>query len=363
MPGNTFGHMLRLTTFGESHGQSIGGILDGVPPGLHLCEADLQKELDLRKPGQGATSTSRVEADIVHIQSGLFEGMTTGTPIAFLIANTNQHSKDYDNLAKVFRPGHADYTYFQKYLGIRDHRGGGRASGRETAARVAAGAIAAKMLAGIGVEIMAASVELGGIPVDQENCDLSGALARPYFAASDQVIELWDQAVYEARKAQDTLGGVVQIEAKHVPAGLGEPVFDKLSAMLGHGLLSVGAVKGIEFGDGFTSARRRGSQNNDLLLAADTPGGSVRFASNHAGGILGGISSGQDIVIRCAVKPIASVPRPQKTVDISGNACEITISGRHDLSAIPRIVPVLKAMTSLVLADAWLMQQAICSSL
>ena len=357
MPGNTFGHLLRLTTFGESHGLALGGVLDGVPPGLELSEADLQRELDLRKPGQGLTSTSRAEADLVQIQSGLFQGKTTGTPIAFIIQNTNQHSSDYEELARIFRPGHADFTYWAKYHGYRDYRGGGRASGRETAARVAAGAIAAKMLAQIGVEILAGSVELGGIGCDE--LDLSGAIGRPYFAAQASVVEFWDQAVQQARKQHDTLGGIVQIEVRNVPAGLGEPVFDKISALLGHGLLSVGAVKGIEFGDGFQAARNRGSANNDLLLAPEKQGALPGFASNHAGGMLGGITTGQDIVMRVAVKPIASVPRPQKTVDIDGKACEITIAGRHDLSAIPRIVPVLKAMTALVIADAWLMQQSL----
>ncbi|MCR5813773.1 MAG: chorismate synthase [Desulfovibrio sp.] len=359
MPGNTFGHLLRLTTFGESHGLSIGGIVDGVPPGLELCEKDLQRELDLRKPGQGSTSTARKEADLVHIQSGLFQGKTTGTPIAFLIENTNQQSSDYDELARVFRPGHADFTYHTKYHGFRDYRGGGRASGRETAARVAAGAIAAKILAQISVEIFAASVEFGGIGIDNEFVDLAGALARPYFAASDSVISRWDQAVQKARENHDTLGGIVQIEANNVPAGLGEPVFDKISAMLGHGLLSVGAVKGVEFGDGFQAARSTGSANNDLLLAPKSAGALPGFATNHAGGMLGGITTGQSIIARVAVKPIASVPRPQQTVDLDGHPCQITIGGRHDLSAIPRIVPVLRAMTALVLADAWLMQNSL----
>ena len=357
MPGNSFGHLLKLTTFGESHGLAIGGILDGVPAGLALSPEDIQIELDRRKPGQGGSATARKEADLVTILSGVFEGQTTGTPIAFIINNTNQHSSDYQALAKVFRPGHADYTYWKKYAGIRDYRGGGRASGRETAARVAAGAIAAKILAKSKVRVYAAAVELGGIAIPQDERDLTNALNRPYFAASDKIVSLWDDLVDQTRKDGDTLGGIVEIQAHNVPPGLGEPVFDKISALLAHGLMSVGAVKGIEIGDGFAAARARGSTNNDPLRPG--PNNEPIFLSNHAGGILGGISTGQDIIIRCAVKPIASISQPQQTVDLAGNPREITIAGRHDLAAIPRIVPVLKAMTCLVLADCFLQQAAL----
>lgn len=355
MAGNTFGRVLRLTTFGESHGPGLGGILDGCPAGLELCEADIQTDLDLRKPGQGPTATKRREADRVRLLSGVFEGRTTGTPIAFYIANEDQRSRDYGNLAEIFRPGHADWSYFQKYNGIRDHRGGGRSSGRETAARVAGGVIARKILARRGVTVLAACVELGGIAVPA--VDMDGALRRPYFAASDAGPALWDAAVAEARKAGDTLGGIVQIVARDVPAGLGEPVFDKLEAVLAHAVMSVGAVKGVEVGEGFAAARLRGSQNNDPLLpGADGAIESVRFASNHAGGILGGISSGQDIILRAAVKPIASIAHDQHTVDTTGRAATVRIGGRHDLCAIPRIVPVLSAMTALALADVLLLQ-------
>ena len=357
MPGNSFGRVFTLTTFGESHGPAIGGIVDGVPAGLPLCEEDIQKELDLRKPGFAKTSTSRQESDRVHLNSGVFQGKTCGTPVAFLIENTNQHSSDYEALKNVFRPGHADFTYHKKYLGHRDYRGGGRSSGRETAARVAGGAIALKLLSSRGIELYAACVELGGIAVPVEKQEMTQALMRPYFSASEDIVSAWDAAVEEARRAQDTLGGIVQIEARNVPAGLGEPVFDKLSALLAHALMSVGAVKGVEIGDGFACARARGSTNNDLLLPPSMPGQDPCFASNHAGGILGGISSGQNIVLRCAVKPIASIPKPQWTVTTEGKACELVIGGRHDLSAIPRIVPVLKAMTALVLADALLLQE------
>lgn len=357
MAGNTFGRILRLTTFGESHGPGLGGVLDGCPAGLELREVDIQAELDLRKPGQGPTATKRKESDTLRLLSGVFEGRTTGTPIAFYIANEDQRSRDYGNLAEVFRPGHADWGYFAKYNGIRDHRGGGRSSGRETAARVAGGAIAKKILARAGVIVQAACVELGGIAVPAGDVDMERAQGRPYFAASDAAPSLWDAAVAEARKVGDTLGGIVQIVARHVPAGLGEPVFDKLEAVLAHAVMSVGAVKGVEVGEGFAAARLRGSQNNDPLLpGADGALSSVRFASNHAGGILGGISSGQDIVLRAAVKPIASIPREQQTVDRQGRAAVALIEGRHDLSAIPRIVPVLSAMTALALADALLLQ-------
>ncbi|MDR2054515.1 MAG: chorismate synthase [Desulfovibrio sp.] len=351
MSGSTFGRILRLTSFGESHGPGVGGVLDGCPAGIALSDADIQAELDLRKPGRGPTATEREETDSVRLLSGLFEGMTTGTPIAFYVANEDQRSRDYGELADVFRPGHADWGYFQKFCGIRDHRGGGRASGRETVARVAAGAIAKKILQRHKVVIHAGCAELGGIAAPPEEMDLAGAFARPYFAPSEDMVALWDARVAEARAAGDTLGGIVAIAAVNVPAGLGEPVFDKLEAVLAHALMSVGAVKGVEIGDGFAAARLTGSQNNDPLL----PGGG--FASNHAGGTLGGISSGQDIVLRAAVKPIASIAQKQHTVDTRGRPREILIGGRHDLSAIPRIVPVLSAMTALALADALLLQK------
>ncbi|MDO5483464.1 MAG: chorismate synthase [Desulfovibrionaceae bacterium] len=358
MAGNPFGRILRLTTYGESHGPGLGGILDGCPAGMELDEADIQTELDLRKPGQGPTATKRKEADRVRILSGVFEGRTTGTPIAFHIANEDQRSRDYGNLAELFRPGHADWGYFCKYGDVRDYRGGGRSSGRETVARVAGGAIAKKILARRGITILAACVELGGIAVPAASIDMDGALSRPYFAAADTAPPLWDEAVAEARKAGDTLGGIVQVVARQVPAGLGEPVFDKLDAMLAHALMGVGAVKGVEVGEGFNAARQRGSQNNDAMLPG--PDGSVHsacFASNHAGGILGGISSGQDIILRAAVKPIASIAQEQRTIDKHGNAASVLVGGRHDLSAIPRIVPVLAAMTALTLADAMLLQE------
>lgn len=354
MAGNTFGRAFRLTTFGESHGPAIGGIVDGCPAGLPISAAEIQAELDLRRPGAGATATKRREADRIELLSGIFEGRTSGTPIGFIIANEDQRSRDYGNLADVFRPGHADWTYFRKYNGIRDYRGGGRASGRETACRVAGGAIAKKLLAcACGAKITAACIELGGVAVPEAEIDLAGAPGRKYFAASNAAPRQWDEIVEETAAAGDTLGGIVRIVASNVPAGLGEPVFDKLDATLAQALMSVGAVKGVEIGAGFAAARLRGAQNNDPMLpGADVP----RFASNHAGGILGGISTGQDIIIQAALKPIASIRLPQNTVDRNGNAATVTIAGRHDLSAIPRAIPVLSAMTALALADALLLQ-------
>lgn len=358
MPGNTFGRVFRLTTFGESHGTAIGGVLDGCPAGLELSEKDIQLELDLRKPGEGIASTSRKESDKVQILSGVFEGKTTGTPIAFLIYNEDQKSRDYGNLASVFRPGHADWAYYKKYNHIRDYRGGGRSSGRETAIRVAGGAVAKKILNKVcGTKIYAASTELGGIAIAEHEQDFLHAGSRAYFAASDLAIPQWEDAIKKAKKDGETLGGIVGIRACNVPYGLGEPVFYKLDACLAFALMGVGAVKGVGIGSGFACACKKGSENNDILLPGKKGECSAEFASNHAGGILGGISTGQDICLNAAVKPIASISREQSTIDVNGNSVKINIGGRHDISAIPRIVPVLSAMVALVLADALLLQQ------
>lgn len=358
MAGNTFGRILKLTTFGESHGPAIGGILDGCPAGLPITEADIQAELDLRKPGVGASSTRRKESDKIHLLSGIFEGLSTGTPIGFYIANEDQRSRDYGNLADIFRPGHADWTFFRKFNGIRDYRGGGRASGRETAVRVAGGAIARKILShACNGQIFAACIQLGGIACPENGLDMPGAVHRPFFAATDNMTDIWCKAVEEARIAGDTLGGIVQVEARNIPPGLGEPVFDKLDAILAMALMSVGAVKGVEFGSGFRSASMPGSKNNDSILPAGPGENLPRFGSNNAGGILGGISTGQNIVMRAAVKPIASIAMEQDTINKQGEPARISIGGRHDLSAIPRIVPVLSAMAALAIADALLLQK------
>lgn len=360
MSGNSFGRLLRLTTFGESHGVAIGGIIDGCPAGIPISEAIIQAELDRRRPGSGAASTKRKESDRIQLLSGILDNLSTGTPIGFMIKNEDHHSSDYSDIADVFRPGHADWPYYRKYNHIRDYRGGGRASGRETACRVVGGSIAREILRKFcQADILAGCVELGGIAVPETDINLEHAHSTPFFAASPAVVPSWEDTIALARAKGDTLGGIVRIIAKNIPAGLGNPVFDKLDAELAKALMSVGAVKGIEIGSGFSSARMKGSQNNDPLL----PGGFDEinnepvpaFGSNNAGGILGGISTGQEIVLQAAVKPIASIGMEQETIDKNGNPVRIRIGGRHDLSALPRIVPVLAAMTALTLADALLM--------
>jgi len=348
MSGNTFGTLFRLTSFGESHGKAVGGVLDGCPPGILLSEAIIQEELDRRKPGQGGVAaTARQEPDAVRLLSGVFEGVTTGTPIGFVVENQDQRSRDYSQIMDVYRPGHADLTYDAKY-GVRDYRGGGRSSARETVSRVAGGAIAQELLRASNIFVQAATVELGGIPACAR--DFGGALARPFFSADAEVVAAWEDRVRQVKAEGDTLGGVVEIRALGVPAGLGEPVFDKLDARLAYALMGVGAVKGVDIGAGFAAARLLGSENNDPI----TPDG---FLSNHAGGILGGIASGQELVVRAFVKPIPSIAREQQSVNCRGEAVRLTVGGRHDICAIPRIVPVLKAMVLLVLADMLLLQR------
>ena len=324
---NTFGRNFRITTFGESHGPAVGVIIDGCPAGLALAENDIQPLLDRRRPGTSPLSSPRKESDTIEILSGVFEGMTTGTPIALMVRNENQQSKDYDELREKFRPGHADFTYQEKY-GIRDHRGGGRSSGRETLARVAAGAVAMKCLATRGIAIKGTISEVHGKtdPADME------------------------KEILAAKAAGDSVGGIVQLTATGCPAGLGDPVFGKLDALIAGAMMGIGAVKGVEIGDGFAAARKFGSGNNDPMTADG-------FSSNHAGGILGGISSGQDIIVRIAVKPTPSIAKLQQTRDIHGNVCEITVGGRHDPCIVPRIVPVAETMLALVLIDCVLEQK------
>jgi len=352
MSGNTFGTLFRITTWGESHGRAVGVVLDGCPAGLALAVEDIQKELDRRRPGQSRASTARKEEDRVEILSGIFEGHTTGTPISLLVWNKDANSSAYDLLRDRPRPGHADYTYQMKY-GLRDHRGGGRASARETVGRVAAGAIAKKLLKESGIRIGAYVTELGGIKADIETHDLaelctlaeSNAVRCPDAEAAERMMARLDRV----RAEGDSLGGIVEIVAVGVPAGLGEPVFDKLDADLAKALMSIGAVKSVEIGAGQNCAALMGSEMNDPLLWQD---GKVEFASNNAGGILGGISTGQNIICRIAVKPTPSIAKPQKTVDlVRSEASEIEIKGRHDPAIPPRIVPVAEAMVALVLAD------------
>lgn len=323
---NTFGTNFRITTFGESHGAALGVVIDGCPPGMTLSESDIQPALDKRKPGTSPLVSPRKEADKVEILSGVFNGKTTGTPIALLVRNHDAHSQDYEEMKNLFRPGHADYTFQQKY-GIRDYRGGGRSSGRETIGRVAAGAVAAKFLTSRGITIKGHIVSVHGKT-----------------GASEIEAE-----ILAAKNAGDSVGGIAEITAKGCPAGLGDPVFGKLDATIAGAMMGIGAVKGVEIGAGFAVAGRFGSENNDPV----TKNG---FLTNNAGGILGGISSGQEIVVRIAVKPTASIAKPQKTIDASGNDTSITVKGRHDPCIVPRIIPVAEAMLALVLIDAVLEQ-------
>ena len=356
MAGNSIGVLFSVTTWGESHGPAVGAVVDGCPPGIELRESDLQKELDRRRPGQIPSASTRQEKDRVEILSGVFDRKTTGTPISLIIANTDARSGDYAQIKDLFRPGHGDYTYFQKY-GIRDYRGGGRASSRETAARVAAGAIAAKVIARAGIEVVAYARALGGIEIKYRWQDLLG-LSRDTLAQNrllcpdDAAAGKMEEQLSAAREAGDSLGGIVEIIVRGCPAGLGEPVFDKMDADLAKALMSIGSIKGVEIGDGFPVAEKTGSANNDGL-AVDG------FLSNHAGGILAGITSGQPLVIRVASKPIPSIGKVQQTIDMSGQARDLSIRGRHDVATIPRIVPVCEAMVNMVLADHLLRQKAI----
>lgn len=350
MPGNIIGQAFRTTTFGESHGKALGAVIDGCPPGIPLCEADFSSRMERRRPGRSPFDSPRRETDRVEILSGVFRDLTTGTPIALLVRNLDSRSRDYDRVENVFRPGHADLPYFQKY-GVYDHRGGGRASARETAARVAAGVVARKVLAPYGVRIFSYTLEMGGVRASR--FDPEEALRNPFLCPDPEAARLMAEHLDTCRREGDSTGGVVEVRVTGCPPGLGEPVFDKLDADLAKAFMSVGAVKGVEIGEGFAAAGLRGSANNDPIR----PEG---FASNRAGGVLGGLSNGEEIVVRAAVKPIPSIARPQETVDRQGNPAVLHLSGRFDVCAIPRIIPVLEAMTWLVLADHFLRQRAQC---
>lgn len=341
MSGSIYGKVFTISTFGESHGKAVGVVVDGVTPGIELCEADIQKELDRRKPGQSAVTTPRRESDTVRIMSGVFAGKTTGTPLLLIIDNEDQRSEDYAKIRDLFRPGHADYTYQEKY-GIRDYRGSGRASGRETAARVAAGAVAKKLLAAKGVKIIAFTKNLGGIAAEKycpEEIEKNIVRTADPDAAPEMIA-----LIRKSSEAGNSIGGIVECRISGVPAGVGEPVFDKLDAELAKAALSIGGVKGIEFGAGFGAAKLTGKEHNDEMDA----GG---FKSNNAGGIIGGISTGNEIVFRIAVKPTSSIAQAQKTVDLHGNEVTCETRGRHDPCLCPRIIPVLEAMAALVLID------------
>lgn len=347
---NTFGEIFRLTTFGESHGPAIGGVIDGMPAGISIDLDLVQCELDRRRPGQSTLTTPRKESDRVEILSGLFEGKTTGTPIGFIICNENQHSADYDNLRDVFRPSHADYTYYNKY-GIRDHRGGGRASARETAARCVAGAFAKIALQAYGIDVKAYTSQVGGIalPGTYKDYDLnaieSNAVRCPDTATAEKMADL----IKSVKAEGDTIGGIITGVITGVPVGVGEPVFGKLHAVLGAAMLSINAAKGFDYGSGFEGVTQRGSEQNDLFVADGE--GHVHTLTNNSGGIQGGISNGEDIYFRVAFKPVATLLREQATIDKDGNAATIKARGRHDACVLPRAVPVVESMAAMTLLD------------
>ena len=355
MAGNGFGTIFRFTTWGESHGPAIGCVVEGVPPRLALSEGDIQPWLDKRRPGSSRFTTQRQESDRVQILSGVFEGQTTGAPISLLIANEDARSKDYDAIKDQFRPGHADYTYWAKY-GIRDYRGGGRASARETAARVAAGAVARKIL-GDGISVRGALIQIGPHAIDRKRWDWKAVAANPFFSPDAQMVARWESFLDETRKAGSSTGAIIEIHASGVPAGLGEPIYDKLDADLAKAMMSINAVKGVEIGAGMAAAALSGEQNADEMRMK---GGKVTFLSNQAGGILGGISTGQDVVARFAVKPTSSILKPLKGVDRFGKDVEISTKGRHDPCVGIRAVPVGEAMMAVVLADHLLRYRAQC---
>jgi len=344
MAGNSFGEIFRITTFGESHGDGVGVVIDGCPPRISLSPKDFVRDMARRRPGRHSFETPRREEDQVEILSGVFEGLTAGSPITLFIRNRDADSRPYEILRHLFRPGHADYTYFKKY-GHFDFRGGGRYSARETAARVAAGVVAGKILKPLAVKVTAYTIELGGIRAG--SIDLDFVEKNPFYCPDPIAAEGMEGALAKAKEDGDSLGGIVEVRVTGCPPGLGEPVFDKLDADLAKAVMSVGAVKGVEIGAGFEAARLRGSENNDVI----TPAG---FQTNRAGGILGGISNGDEIILRAAVKPVPSIGREQDTVDRQGRPAKLKLTGRFDISAVPRLIPVLEAMARIVLADHYL---------
>jgi len=351
---NTFGYLLRITTWGESHGEAVGCVIDGFPSGLKVDLEFIQREMDRRKPG-GKFSSKRKEADRVEILSGVLDGVTTGTPISMLIRNVDVDSKAYESLKTVFRPGHADYTYWAKF-GLRDWRGGGRASARETAARVAAGAMAKLLLQKFGVRVLGYAKEIAGVRCEVEDAEKAFEVAEssPLKMPDRDAEKEAERRLKQAMEEGDSVGGVVEVVVKNAPPGLGEPVFGKLDAYLAYAVMGIPAVKGVEIGSGFEAAKKRGSENNDAIVLR---GGRIRFATNNAGGILGGISNGEDIVLRAAIKPTPSISKVQKTVDYEKmEEVEISVKGRHDPCIVPRAVAVVEAMVALVIADCMLLQ-------
>lgn len=354
---NTFGHIFTLTSFGESHGEAVGGVVDGMPAGIDIDDAFIQHELDRRRPGQSRITTARKEPDRVTLLSGVMEGKTTGCPIGFIVGNTNQHSADYDNLRNVFRPSHADYTYYKKY-GIRDHRGGGRASARITIARCVGGALAKLALRKLGISIKAYTSQVGHIALQRDYSlyDLSLTESNPVRCPDPEMAQKMQQLIEEVKADGDTIGGVVTCVVKGCPAGLGEPEFDKLHAQLAAAMLSINAVKGFEYGDGFEASSQRGSQINDVFV---NDHGRIVTNTNHSGGIQGGISNGEDIYFRVAFKPVATLLKPQTTVDLTGKETTLQVCGRHDPCVLPRAVPVVEAMAAMVILDNYLLNKTI----
>lgn len=348
MSGSIYGTMFRVSTWGESHGKGVGVVVDGCPAGLPLCEEDIQKYLDRRKPGQSKYTTPRKEDDAVEILSGVFEGKTTGTPISMVVYNKTQRSADYSEIASYYRPGHADYTFDEKY-GFRDYRGGGRSSGRETIARVAAGAIACKLLETLGIDVMAYSRKIGGIEIADENFDREEILKNPVCMPDAQAVVKVEELLDKKLQEHDSVGGVIECRINGMPAGVGEPVFEKLNANLGKAIMSIGAVKGFEIGDGFAVADSFGSINNDEFYYDED--GNIKKQTNHGGGIYGGISDGSEIIFRAAIKPTPSIATLQKTVNKAGENIEISIKGRHDPIIVPRAVVVVECMAAIALVD------------
>ena len=349
---NTFGHIFRLTTFGESHGEAVGGVIDGMPAGIDIDVDFIQQELNRRRPGQSSITTSRQEADQIELLSGVFEGKSTGCPIGFIVRNTNQHSQDYENMRCLFRPSHADYTYFQKY-GIRDHRGGGRSSARITISRCVGGALAKLVLKQLGISVQAYTSQVGPIALERDYklYDLSQTETNAVRCPDAEKAAQMEALISDIKAEGDTIGGIITCVIKGCPAGLGEPEFDKLHAALGAAMLSINAVKGFEYGEGFDGVTAKGSEQNDIFCSTD---GQITTATNHSGGIQGGISNGQDIYFRVAFKPVATILKAQTTVDTEGNPTRFTAKGRHDPCVLPRAVPVVEAMAAMTILDSYL---------
>ena len=349
---NTFGHIFRLTTFGESHGEAVGGVVDGMPAGIDIDIDFIQQELNRRRPGQSSITTSRQEADQIELLSGVFEGKSTGCPIGFIVRNTNQHSQDYENMRCLFRPSHADYTYFQKY-GIRDHRGGGRSSARITISRCVGGALAKLVLKQLGISVQAYTSQVGNIALERDYklYDLSQTETNAVRCPDPEKAAQMEALIAEVKSEGDTIGGIITCVIKGCPVGLGEPEFDKLHAALGAAMLSINAVKGFEYGEGFEGVTAKGSEQNDVFTVTN---GQITTATNHSGGIQGGISNGQDIYFRVAFKPVATILSEQATVDTEGNPTRFTAKGRHDPCVLPRAVPVVEAMAAMTILDYYL---------